>query len=298
LALARFWADNAALMLQVEERFPEQCHRVRYEDLVTSPEQTAAEIFSFLGVSPAPGVSTSCFSGDRERFGPGDFKIWRTSQITDASVGRGWSVPATMIALPVLEQVNELAGQLRYLAIDGTWGTSAPPSDLRVFDPAVDTGDNGKGSPTVNVGGLAPPRAGANVEFRTSAGKSSGSLGSQLRAGLDAVKTEPASRWGPQAAESFVAVVTPGRTGVSTEYWQVDLKAGAVTAVDQEAQEKSAWDIVGSADAWEEVIHRGLNLNVALLSCKLRYCDESDAGPVVADARLRILARLLGIATW
>lgn len=48
LALARFWADNTALALAVEERFPERCHRVRYEDLVTATEETAAGIFSFL----------------------------------------------------------------------------------------------------------------------------------------------------------------------------------------------------------------------------------------------------------
>ncbi|MGH3407563.1 MAG: hypothetical protein ACRDRJ_34445, partial [Streptosporangiaceae bacterium] len=98
LALARFWAGNTALALAVEERFPERCHRVRYEDLVTAAEETAAGIFSFLGASPAADVSTSCFSNERERFGPGDYKIWRTSEVTDASVGRGWSVPAQIIS--------------------------------------------------------------------------------------------------------------------------------------------------------------------------------------------------------
>jgi hypothetical protein len=298
LALARFWADNAALVLAVEERFSEQCHRVRYEDLVTSPEQTAAGIFSFLGAGPAPGVSTTCFSSERERFGPGDYKIWRTSQITDDSVGRGWSVPATMIALPVLETVNELAGKLGYLPVDGAWGTSAPPSDLRVTTAAADTPGASKASPATSDGGPVIPGAGADGEAWPPAGTCPGLLGSQLRAGLAAAKTDPVGSCGPHAAESFVAVAIPGRAGASAEYWLVDVKAGTVTAGDWEAQEKSAWDIVGSADAWDRVIRHDLNLNVALRSCQLRYCDESDAGPVAADTRLGILARLLGIATW
>ncbi len=298
LALARFWADNAALELAVEERFPGQCHRVRYEDLVTGPERTAAGIFSFLGAGPAPGVSTTCFSSERERSGPGDYKIWRTSHITGDSVGRGWSVPATMIAPPVLETVNELAGKLGYLPVDGTWGTSAPPSDLRVTSAPADTTGISTTSPAASNGAPVIPRAGADAEARPPAGTCPGPLGSQLRAGLDAAKTGPAGNWGPHGAENFVAVAIPARPGASTEYWLVDKKAGTVTAAGREAQEKSAWDIVGSADAWERVIHHDLNLNVALLSCQLRYCDESDAGPVAADTRLRILAHLLGIATW
>lgn len=298
LALARFWADNAALMLEVEEHFPKQCHRVRYEDLVTSPEQTAARIFSFLKIGSAPGISTICFSSERERFGPGDYKIWRTSQITGDSVGRGWSVPATMIAPPVLERINELAEKLRYLPVDGSWGTSAPPSDLRIINLAEDTYGASEASPATSDNDPVLSGSAAHVEVCPPVGASSSLLGTQLRVGLDAATTDPVDGCGPHAAEAFVAVAIPSRPGVRTEYWLVDMKTGTVTAVGREAQEKSAWDIVGSVDAWEGVIRHNLNLNVALLSCQLRYCDDSDTGPVAADTRLRILAHLLGIATW
>jgi hypothetical protein len=298
LALARFWADNAALVLEVEERFSEQCHRVRYEDLVASPEQTAAGIFSFLRVSHAPGISTTCFSSERERFGPGDYKIWRTSQITDDSVGRGWSVPAAMIAPPVLERINELVGKLGYLPVGGTWGTSAPPSDLRVTNAAEADSHANKASPAIGGGDPVPSGSTADAEICQPAGTDPSLLGIRLRAGLEAATANRPDGWGPHAAESFVAVAISGRPGARTEYWLVDMKAGRVTAVGREAQEKSAWDVVGSVDAWESVIRQHLNLNVAFLSCRLRYCDESDAGPVVADTRLRILAHLLDIATW
>src|SRR5215470_6456055 len=76
LALARFWADSVAVTLAAEEGFADSCLRVRYEDLVTDPEGTAKGIFEFLGAAPAPGISAACFSPERERFGPADYKIW------------------------------------------------------------------------------------------------------------------------------------------------------------------------------------------------------------------------------
>jgi hypothetical protein len=298
LALARFWADNAAMALAVEERFPAQCHRVRYEDLVGDPEQTAARIFSFLGASPAPGISTACFSSERERFGPGDYKIWRTSQITNDSVGRGWSVPAAMIAPPVQAAVNELAGKLGYLPVDAAWGTSAPPGDLRVPSADADLPGAGQASRADGDGDPVIPSVTTDSAGQPPARTRTGLLGNQLRTGLAAAKADLTAKWGPHAAESFVAVAVPGRDAASAEYWLVDLKAGTVTPASRETQEKSGWDIVGSTEAWERVIGHDLNLNVALRSCQLRYCDETDAGSVAAETRLDILACLLGIGTW
>ena len=289
LALARFWADNTALALSVEERFPGRCHRVRYEDLVTDTEDVTAEIFSFIGTSQAADVSTTCFSSERERFGPGDYKIWRTSEVTDASVGRGWSIPAEIISPPVLASVNELAGKLGYLPVDAAWGTSAPPPDLRRTDgaavpPEPCTEDDESPRPTA-ITGSCPPPARDSV------------LGRQLGSGLAAFSTGPAPRWGRQAKEAFVAVAVPDDAR-DAEYWLVDLAAGTVTPTSREAQDRSDWDIVGPERVWQRIIARDLNLNVALRSCQLRYCDEPDGGPVTAETRLDILAWLLGLSAW
>jgi hypothetical protein len=298
LALARFWADNAATVMAIEERFPGHCYRVRYEDLVADPEQTAAQMFSFLGASPAPGVSRACFSSERERFGPADYKIWRTSHISNGSVGRGWSIPAAMIDASVLSQVNELARKLGYLPVDGAWGTSAPPVDLRLASAGVDT----PGARTADLAGSTSDRVTSTVaagdQARPAAGTDSGTLGDRLRVGLAKATADLLARWAPHAAESFIAVAAPGRLAASAEYWLVDLKARTVIPASQDAQDKSDWDIVGSIDAWARVIGHDLNLNVALRSCQLRYCDEADAGPVAAGTRLSILACLLGIASW
>jgi hypothetical protein len=76
MALASFWTDNTQITLAAEEQFADKCFRLRYEDLVADPEAAAAGVFEFLGVAAAPGVSQRCFSAERERFGPADYKIW------------------------------------------------------------------------------------------------------------------------------------------------------------------------------------------------------------------------------
>jgi protein-tyrosine sulfotransferase len=295
LALARFWVGNATMILALEDRFPDRCHRVRYEDLVADPEEAASQIFSFLGASPARGISTACFSAERERYGPADYKIWCTSRITDASVGRGWSIPASLILPPVVAEVNELAGKLGYLPVHDGWGASAPPDDLRVTHASAAAPSPGDARPEEDssLPVVAVART-AQVAGETGSGR----VGERLRAGLALVTPELRSKWGQQASESFVAVVLPGRTGNSAQHWLVDLRVGTVSPASQEAQDKSDWDMIGLADAWERVIGHDLNLNVALRSWQLRYCDETNAGVVVAEARTSILAFLLGLAAW
>ena len=93
LALARYWLDNATLIHEVEEEWPEHCHRIRYEDLVEDPEESWRRCTNSSVSLPAPGVAQACFSGDRERFGPADHKIWATSRISGDSIGKGSRFP-------------------------------------------------------------------------------------------------------------------------------------------------------------------------------------------------------------
>jgi hypothetical protein len=289
LALARFWIDNAFMTLSAEEKYPDRCIRVRYEDLVTNPETTAAKVFEFLGVAPEPGISATCFSAERERYGPGDQKIWFTSSISADSIGRGWSIPAGLIGPQVLAGMQELTGKLGYVPVDGTWGSAAPPADLRLpVDP--EPGDPAAaGSQEV----AAVPRA-------ASAGEPAHSraLGDRLLASLTRANGT-ADRWAPHDTETVVAVTIPPDPRQPAEHWLVDLKNRTVTFTDGSAQEHSDWDVIGSADAWERVISGQLNLSIALRSARLRYCDnDEDDRPLAGEARTRILADLLGLTTW
>jgi hypothetical protein len=278
LALARYWADSATEILAAEEKFPGRCVRVRYEDLVTDPERAAREVFSFLDVDPVPGISARCFSAERERFGPGDHKIWHTSRVTAGSVGRGWSIPAGLIAPQVLVTINDVSAQLGYLPVDGSWGASEPPADLRI--PAGDRG--------IARAGTAP--RGEPV---------SGSLGDRLRAGMELARPQTAARWESHDTETAVAVWIPADPGQPAEHWLIDLKNRAVAFTTGAAQESSDWDVIGSAAAWEQVIAGTLNLSAALRGHQLRYCDNEESRDMVAgEARIAILGQLLGITEW
>jgi protein-tyrosine sulfotransferase len=301
MALANFWADNVRATLAVEERFPDKCFRVRYEDLVDNPEATAAALFEFLGVTAAPGISERCFSAERERFGPADYKIWYTSKISGDSVGRGWSVPIGMVAPPLLTVINELVGKLGYLAIDGDWGTTEPPADLRSPAAGEPATVNGEAAAAIH------DRVGADAQsgVLAIAGESreglplSARLGETLRAGLArACRDGRAGRWGEHQNETFVAIALARDARRHAEYWQVDLGRATVTSVAKDAQEKSDWDIIGTVGAWDQVIDCQVNLSVALRSCTLRYCDNGEVAPMAADSRIAIAAELLGLANW
>ena len=187
-----------------------------------------------------------------------------------------------MIAPQVLAGINELAGKLGYLQVDDEWGTAAPPTDLRMA-PGADGASAGANAQAPAV--LAAP-------------VNSGELGHRLRAGLVSQGAGDGVGQAGDLAETFVAVWIPSEPGDLTEHWLVDLKAGTVTFAGPAAQQDSDWDVVGSAEAWEQVLAGRLNLSVALRSCQLRYCDGAESQWPASDQRIRLLAAMLGIAAW
>jgi Sulfotransferase family len=289
MALASFWADSVRTTLAAEEQFPDQCVRVRYEDLVTDPEATAAGVFDFLGAAAAPGISQECFSAERERSGPADHKIWHTDRVSTQSVGRGWSVPAGMIAPQLLAAINEMAAKLGYLPVDGDWGTTAPPADLRVPTTPVQP------EPDADPGSTASGGVSAATSLAPAAEPLSARLADQLRAGLTAPAGAPGGSFG---SERFVAIAVTGDPARPAEYWLVDLGEATVTQAGEQAQEDSDWDIIGTLEAWTKVIDQQLNLSVAMRTCQLRYCDNGEPSPLAADTRVGILSQLLGLPTW
>jgi hypothetical protein len=294
MALASFWADNTQAILAAEERLPSQCYRLRYEDLVADPERTAASLFEFLGVAAVPGISEQCFSAERERSGPADHKIWYTSEISADSVGRGWSMPTEMIAPPLLAAINEMAAKLGYLVIDGAWGTTEPPADLRVPITAPPAG-------TERDDVRALDTAGNGTEARSAVEMVMGSENKSAMAHVPLAQAEPGGpdgRWGPHSSETFIAVAVTKDPDCPAEYWRIDLDQATVTQVTKGAQDDSDWDMIGTLEAWEMVIDRQVNLSVALRSCALRYCDNDEPTPLAADTRIGIVGQLLGLANW
>jgi protein-disulfide isomerase len=282
LALARYWADHVDAILAVEDKHPGKCHRVRYEDLVADPEAVAAGIFGFLGLPPVPGISARAFSRERERTGPGDFKIWNTSQITDDSVGRGWSVPADLIPAPLTSTINALADRLGYVRVDANWGTVHKPSDLRL--PAA--GQSPAARPAGSGSGPVPP--------------GSVLVSERLQVGLRRLSDEFIRDWKPFSEGPFLMVaLAPPSTGADT-WWLVDFATRKVVSGSGNCGEYRGWTISAPDATWEQVIRDGLNMGIAFRRHGMRYRDKDSggAGLATADHRVSMMSDLLGITIW
>jgi hypothetical protein len=268
-----------------EQQFADRCHRVRYEDVVADPQGTADAVFDFLGVDRVPGIAEACFAPERERFGPADYKIWHTSRITSDSVGRGWTVPAGLIPAPARQRLSELCEQLGYLPVDDSWGTTERPADIRL--------------PAESVAPVPAPAAAAGAD----AALAGMLLAERLTKALASLGDDFARRWAPCAAETFMLVATPSGGAGPIAQCRVDLREASVTAVDGGQSDDSespetTWDVIGSADTWEQILGGRVNLSVALRRNDVRYCDTGDGGPILAEGRIGMLGELLGLASW
>jgi Sulfotransferase family len=286
MALARYWHDHAHEISAVEEKHPDKCYRVRYEDMVRDPERVAAEIFGFIGIAQVPGIAQAVFAREHERFGPADHKIWHTSAISPASVGRSDSVPSALIPPQFLESINELLGKLGYVPVDEKWGTADMPASLVV--------PNGDGPPVRECVQAAPPPEAAMLADR-------------LAAGFARIDDVFAGRWQARMVENFTVAIRQPNSD-SPVRWRLNLAArtliedGQPMTADPETGddegEEADWSIVGTARAWLEVFSGRLNLSAALRHNELRYCDLGENDVFVTEDRVALLATLVGLPSW
>lgn len=127
-ALASYWLDHVTNALQWEKQHPELCLRVRYEDLVTTPESTVTAIQRFLGVTERPGVLHEAFHREMAP-GPADYKIEHTTAVHNTSIGHGKRVPVSMLPPQLLTAINEKLETLGYQALDKSWNTAERDTD-------------------------------------------------------------------------------------------------------------------------------------------------------------------------
>lgn len=288
-ALAHFWSDNATSILAAEEQFPERCHRVFYEDMVTDPETVAAGIFDFLGVEPAPGISHACFSQDREPLGPADFKIWHTSEIKPDSVGRGWHVPAGQMRSGMRDKVNELAAKLGYLRVGDDWGNLPSPPALRQQRPGASSTE-------------AVPSAGGSALLLPAGQRA---LSRKIREGVARLAADPTAaaafrqRWGRFGSETFL--LTASQRARMPLRLRVDLAALTVGIAPLVASADTAtaqWELIAPDDAWLRYLSGELNPSSAIRHRQLRYAEASEGVPGGVRVRLSLLGDLLGTNVW
>ena len=283
MALARYWLDGATAIANVLEQHPDSCHRVRYEDLVSDPDRASGEIFDFLGVDRVPGIAQAVFAGEHERFGPSDHKIWYTSEISQASMGRSDSLPVGLIPPPILESINGLLGKLGYVKVDETWGTADMPASLLLSDDIEDREPD-----QVEPAGHLPEAA---------------ILVDRLTAGLARLRDDLATRWADRAAETFTVVIRQPHS--APRMWTVDLDGGVVVSGDSAASDTSDadegeedgadWSIVGTAESWARLLSGDLNMSTGLRRNEVRYCDYGENDYFVTEARIVLLVALLKI---
>jgi len=276
-ALARYWLDYTTAIVAAEERFTDRCLPVRYEDLVTHPDHEAGRMFDFIGVRPVPGIADRCFRLDHQRFGPGDYKIWNTAQVSTGSIGRGWSIPARLIPAPLLDRVNELADVLGYVQVGERWGTGTRPAGLRT---PGDTPGPAEAGPE-----HARPPAGAAA------------IGSRVQAGLARLGRDFTRSHGSHATESVLLFATATTPADADAWWLLDLAAGTLTQGLGDRTANAGWSVTGSARTWGQVLAGEASLGVAFRRGDLRYGDNGDAGAgsPAADSRVAMLADLLAI---
>jgi hypothetical protein len=115
-ALTAYWVDYVGRLQAFEEAHADLALRVRYEDLVTRPTETVAQILGFLGVRVDDAVvdAALAFEPETSTVIPGDVKVRFSRGVDSSSVGRGWSVPFDMLTDDVRDRVNDLSGGLGY----------------------------------------------------------------------------------------------------------------------------------------------------------------------------------------
>jgi protein-tyrosine sulfotransferase len=109
-AFAHAWADVTSDLLAFAERKPNAL-LVRYEDLVSAPEQTLGRLFGFIEEPWEPSIIEATFR-NAEVKGLGDWKGYAASGINAASVGRWRNLTRSTIAelAPIVNPVLERCG--------------------------------------------------------------------------------------------------------------------------------------------------------------------------------------------
>jgi hypothetical protein len=266
-AIGSYWLATVQSIMAFEEKHPEACHRVRYEDLVAAPEPTAAAIFSFLGAEPAPGITQACFETPHEGNGPGDEEIWFTGGITADSVGCGVRVPVAALGPQVRQPVNEVLARLRYRLIDDEWNATVGRVDLRADAGQSDSAADGDGK-----------------WRRGESAAAARSIEDRLRSRPDHDLIEASTVW-PAVAGQTVTIIVEGADGDHAALqWTF---AG-------ETMTNSSCTIIAGPSAWNALLNGETNLVTELTTGRLRCVNRRDRHRLRSD-EVHAIGWLLGL---
>jgi protein-tyrosine sulfotransferase len=280
LAAARAWLDQTKTIIEFQDKHPDRCHGIRYEDLVTRPEEITGDLFTFLGVTAAPGITETCLAQPRDTRGPGDHKIWFTSRISTGSLGQGTKVPTHALPPEFLKTLNETLDQLAYRQIDEAWLAETGQVDPRADVTPVTTGDHLQGHDT---------------EFDTAVAE----IASRL-AGIPRQRAiDLAERWPEAARRTLCVAVEPSVAGAGARRrWTLSYQDGDLAIRQDEEPPVDAVTFAAAASTWLALFGGTANVAAEQRANRLRLLDPtaSTDGPGSRPGAIHLLAHLIGLA--
>jgi hypothetical protein len=280
LAAARCWLDQTKTIIDFQDKYPGRCHGIRYEDLVTRPEEITADLFTFLGVEAAPGITGTCLVQPRDMRGPGDHKIWFTSRISADSLGQGVKVPTQMLPPELLKNLNETLDQLAYRQIDDAWQAQISPIDPRADVIPEPGGDD--------LGGRG---ADFDAAVAVIAGRLADIPGQRA---LDF-----ADRWPEAARRTLCIAVEPPVAGAGARRrWTLAYTGGDLAIQQDENPPADAVTLAAAPSTWLALFAGTANMAAELRANRLRLLDPTAEFPRRGNqsAVTHLLAHLLGLA--
>ncbi len=264
-AIGAYWMSCVQATLKFEEEHPASCHRIRYEDLVTAPEETVAAMFDFLEVPRVPGITGDCFKIPHESNGPGDEKIWFTDQVTSSAIGRGIRVPFGALPGPALAEINAALAELGYRQVQADWNQATG-----AFDPRE----------AATVAGSGPGRAPSRTAGSPAAAGTLRELDQRLSLRSEADLQVFSNRWPGLRNETLALVVDDDEP--AERRWSLG-EAGEPVAT-----------LIAATGTWASLLRGEANIITELMAGRLRCVNKRDRHRLRSE-ELHAMSWLLGL---
>jgi hypothetical protein len=277
-AIGSYWLSYNQAILEFCDKNPDCCTLVRYEDLVTAPEEVMADVLDFIGASPAPGITRACFTVSHESRGPGDEKIWFTDRVSADAMGQGVTVPPAALPAEMRASLNDILAKLGYRTVDDDWQSAVGAIDPRANAP----------------GGRVAPTGGDHADG--TAESAVRALRTRLERGSAAMSHAILSQW-PSVAGVTVRLVAEAPGGNHAEVsWRFPDGNGTRPPAPGPNGGPGTPLMVASAGTWTSLLDGHVNLMSEVLAGRLRCVNPNDSHRARSD-ELHAVAALLGLAS-
>lgn len=276
-AIGAYWLSCNQAILEFHENNQERSMMVRYEDLVTGPEEVMAAVLDFIGASPAPGITRACFTVAHESRGPGDEKIWFTDRVSADSIGQGVVVPPTALPADKRSAINEILTKLSYRTIDDGWQSAVGTVDPRADAPAAPVNSD---------------QVDAAIEPVIQA------LRDRLESGAVAMGNKILSQW-PSVAGVTVRLIAESTGGahaeVSCQFPDAPNGHGTHPPVTSQNGDHGTALMTASSATWISLLDHKANVMSEILAGRLRCVNPNDSHRMRSD-EVHAIGALLGLA--